>query len=35
MEYEKHRLGDYHPYEDGSIDRPLLTPETINFKEKE
>lgn len=35
MEYEKHRLGDYHTYEDGSIDRPLLTPETINFEEKE
>jgi hypothetical protein len=26
---ERERLSDYHTYGDGSIDKPLLTPETI------
>lgn len=29
MENEKKRLGDYHKYEDGMVDVPLLTPETV------
>lgn len=29
MEYEKKRLGDYHEYEDGIVDQPLLTPENV------
>ena len=29
MEKEKGRLSDYHKYEDGLIDQPFLTPETV------
>jgi len=29
MENEKERLSDYHQYEDGTVDQPLLTPDTV------
>lgn len=29
MEVEMERLGEYHVYEDGEVDRPFLTPETV------
>lgn len=29
MEKEKERLADYHQYADGTLDQPLLTPETV------
>ena len=29
MENEKDRLSDYHQYEDGTVDQPLLTPDTV------
>lgn len=29
MNREKERLSDYHKYEDGELDQPLLTPETL------
>jgi len=29
MEKEKERLSDYHVYEDGTIDKPFLTPDTV------
>lgn len=29
VEKEKVRLSEYHEYEDGEVDRPLLTPETV------
>lgn len=29
MNKEKERLADYHKYEDGDLDQPILTPETI------
>ena len=28
-ENEKARLSEYHQYEDGGIDQPFLTPETV------
>ena len=30
MEYEKERLSEYTQYEDGQVDQPFLTPETLN-----
>lgn len=33
MEQEKKRLGDYHKYEDGGVDRPLLNAETVAWSE--
>lgn len=36
MENEMKRLGDYHEYEDGQVDLPLLNPETImNVEQKD
>ena len=29
MEKEKERLSEYHNYEDGAVDQPFLTPETL------
>lgn len=29
MEAEKERLSDYHKYDDGTLDQPFLTPETV------
>jgi hypothetical protein len=29
LEKEKERLSDYHKYEDGTVDQPLLTPDTV------
>ena len=29
MEKEKERLSDYHTYDDGTIDMPFLTPDTV------
>lgn len=29
MEKEKERLGEYHKYEDGVVDQPFLTPDTV------
>ncbi len=29
MQQEMSRLADYHQYEDGSVDQPFLTPDTI------
>ena len=29
MENEKERLSEYTTYEDGAVDRPFLTPETL------
>jgi len=29
MEVEKERLSEYHQYEDGKIDQPFLTPDTV------
>ena len=29
MEKEKERLSEYHEYLDGTVDQPLLTPETL------
>ena len=29
MEKEKIRLGKFHKYEDGGVDRPFLTPDTV------
>jgi len=29
MEQERERLSDYHTYEDGTIDQPFLTPDTV------
>ena len=29
MEQEKERLTDYHQYEDGAVDQPFLTPDTV------
>jgi hypothetical protein len=29
MEQEKERLSDYHKYDDGTLDQPFLTPETV------
>ena len=29
MEKEKERLSDYHTYDDGAIDQPFLTPDTV------
>jgi DNA repair exonuclease SbcCD ATPase subunit len=29
MENEMERLADYHQYEDGTVDQPLLTPDTV------
>ena len=26
---EKERLGSYHKYEDGQVDQPFLTPDTV------
>ena len=34
MEKEKERLSEYHQYEDGTVDQPFLTPETL-IKDKE
>lgn len=31
---EKHRLGSLHKYADGTVDRPLLTPDTVNLEEE-
>jgi hypothetical protein len=33
-EHEKERLSEFHQYEDGTIDQPFLTPETL-IKEQE
>jgi|TARA_B100000676_G_scaffold141614_1_gene140232 hypothetical protein len=30
MENEKERLSEYHTYEDGAVDQPFLTPETLS-----
>ena len=30
MENEKERLSDYVNYEDGQVDQPFLTPDTLN-----
>lgn len=32
LEQEEKRLGDYHEFEDGEVDRPLLTPETVMWE---
>lgn len=32
MEQEKRRLGDYHTFDDGMVDRPMLTAETVFFE---
>lgn len=29
MKHEMERLGDYHQFEDGSVDQPFLTPDTV------
>jgi hypothetical protein len=29
MQKEKERLADYHEFADGTVDQPLLTPETV------
>ena len=29
IEHERERLGDYHQYDDGTVDQPFLTPETV------
>jgi len=29
MEKEKERLSEYNQYEDGAVDQPFLTPETV------
>ena len=34
MEREKERLSEYHTYEDGTIDQPFLTPETLNINKE-
>lgn len=35
MEKEKVRLGKFHKYEDGGVDRPFLTPDTVNKDEND
>ena len=29
MDAEKNRLSEYHKYEDGNLDQPFLTPDTV------
>jgi len=29
MEREKERLGKFHKYDDGTVDQPFLTPDTV------
>jgi hypothetical protein len=33
MQNEKERLSEYHNYEDGTVDQPFLTPETLIDRE--
>ena len=35
MDNELKRLGDYHKYDDGAVDRAFLTPETVMWENKE
>ena len=32
LEKEKERLSDYHKYEDGTVDQPFITPDTVKDK---